>query len=123
MIRAPWLLALFTILFSPALLHAQDTYVIKVKVGGKGVVTIVTTEETLENRTVITLPDGKVIKTPDAKKTFTSYRQEILEQEMDQYPNKVRRLYEKALITKLDGKTVIKEEPHHGKTLLREEGR
>jgi hypothetical protein len=118
MIRASWLLAAVTLMFAPPLLDAQDTYTIKVKVGGKGVMTIVTKEESEDNRTVITLPDGKVIKQTDAKKKLTKYRQEILEQEAGQWPSKVRRVYEKALVTKPDGKTVVKEEPFHGKTLL-----
>ena len=112
------MLAAAILVSAPLLLNAQDTYTIKVKVGGKGVTTLVTKEESDENRSVITLADGKVIKQTDAKKKLTNYRQEILEQEVGQWPTKVRRVYEKALVTKPDGKTIVKERPFHGKALL-----
>lgn len=115
--RAPLLLAVVALLFGPALLHAQDAYTVKIKIGGKGVVTVVTREESFDNRAVIALPDGKILKHTDGKKTVTSYRQTILEQEVDQPPTKLRRVYEKATI-KIEGKPDVKEEPFHGKTLL-----
>jgi hypothetical protein len=116
--RASWIVSVLPLLLGPALVQAQETYTIKVKVGGQGVMTIVAKEELTDNRSVITLGDGKTIKQADAKKELVKYRQTIIEQEAGQRPTKLSRVYEQAVTVKPDGKTIIKEEAYHGKTLL-----
>jgi hypothetical protein len=113
---------------APVLFNAQDTYTIKVKVGGKGTFTLVTKEQTMDQR-IFVANDGNVLESNLTQKEATKYTEEIVEQAADRTPTKVRRVYEKSLVSEIeiveknnervvDRKKIDEPQPYHGKVLL-----